>query len=55
MQTQILPGRDFDDRDTPASQPVAVVNEAFAQKYFAGTNPIGQRLSAGFQQTARSK
>ena len=31
----------------PASQPVVVVNEAFAQKYFAGANPIGQRLSAG--------
>jgi predicted permease len=49
MQTQLLSGRDFNDRDTPTSQPVAIVNEAFAQKYFAGTNPIGQRLSAGLR------
>ncbi len=47
MRTPVISGRDFDERDTPGSQPVVVVNEAFAQKYFAGMNPIGQRLSAG--------
>ena len=49
MQIPLLSRRDFNDRDTPTSPPVAVVNEAFAQKYFAGTNPIGQRLSAGLR------
>ena len=43
----MISGRDFNERDTAGSQPVVVVNEAFAQKYFAGANPIGQRLSAG--------
>ena len=47
MQTHLISGRDFNERDTPGSQPVVVVNEAFAQKYLAGMNPIGQRLSAG--------
>jgi putative ABC transport system permease protein len=47
METRLVSGRDFSERDTAGSQPVVVVNEAFAQKYFAGVNPIGQRLSAG--------
>ena len=55
MQTPLRSGREFNDRDTPTSQPVAVVNEAFAQKYFAGTNPIGQRLGWPARQAARAR
>jgi hypothetical protein len=37
MATPLLAGRSFDDdRDTPQSPLVAVVNEAFARKFLAG-------------------
>src|SRR5262245_25137208 len=39
----ILRGRGFLASDTPDSPPVAIVNEAFAQKYL-GSNPIGKRI-----------
>ena len=40
--TPILAGRDFTPRDTDSSPKVALVNEAFARKYFGGANPIGR-------------
>jgi len=42
MGTALLAGRDFDDRDTPASGKVAIVTEQFAKKFFGGENPIGR-------------
>jgi predicted permease len=44
MGTPLLAGRDFDDRDTPASGKVAIVTEQFARKFFGGQNPIGRRF-----------
>ncbi len=38
-------GRVIDARDTPASTPVAVVNEAFVRQYLPNQNPIGRRIS----------
>ena len=38
-------GRDFDRHDGQAAQPVVVVSEAFAKKYWPGENPIGKRIS----------
>ena len=46
MGTPLLVGRDFDDRDRPTSQPVAIVNEAMARKFFSGASPLGKALSA---------
>ena len=40
--TQIIKGRSISKEDTAASQHVAVVNEAFAHKYFNDENPIGR-------------
>jgi putative ABC transport system permease protein len=37
-------GRLFLPEDTPRSQPVAVVNEAFARRYFPGEDPIGKTI-----------
>ncbi|MFC5860733.1 ADOP family duplicated permease [Acidicapsa dinghuensis] len=37
----LLQGRRFDSTDTPASPPVAVINQALAQSFFPHTNPIG--------------
>ena len=42
MGTPILNGRTFSERDTPASEKVAVVTEGFVRKYLANQNPIGQ-------------
>jgi predicted permease len=44
MQIPILAGRDLDEHDRPGSLPVAVVNEQFAKKNFAGQNPLGRHL-----------
>jgi predicted permease len=40
--TQIIEGRSISEEDTATSQHVAVINEAFAKKYFNNENPIGQ-------------
>jgi putative ABC transport system permease protein len=43
--TTIRDGRDFDERDTSGGQPVAIVNEAFARRFFAGRRAIGETVS----------
>lgn len=40
----LLRGRNFTVRDTLSAPPVAIVNEAFARKYWPGADPVGQRL-----------
>jgi len=47
LGTRLLRGRVFDARDTPTSAHVAVVNDAFVQKYLTGTDPIGRRFGIG--------
>jgi putative ABC transport system permease protein len=42
--TQLLAGRDFDDRDTATSVKVAIVNQAFVQKILKGADPLGKRF-----------
>ena len=49
MQIPLLAGRSFTSDDSAQRPPVAIVNERFAQKYFAKQSPIGQRLSAGLR------
>jgi predicted permease len=38
-------GRFFTETDTPETQPVVVVNQAFAARYFPGQDPIGKQLA----------
>src|SRR5262249_31378426 len=45
--TPLRAGRLFTMRDGPNAPRVALVNEAFAQRYFAGGSAIGQRLTIG--------
>lgn len=40
----MLMGRQFTEDDTAATPNVAVVNEAFAKRFFKGQNPIGQHF-----------
>jgi predicted permease len=44
MGIPILQGREFDERDTPESQPVVIVNHTFARQLFGDQNPIGHRV-----------
>jgi predicted permease len=46
---RILRGRTFDERDTPDSTHVAVVNQSFADKFFPNQDPIGRRFGFGAQ------
>jgi len=43
--TQLRAGRDFTDRDTNGAAPVAIVNEAFARRFFAGQSPLGRTFA----------
>ena len=45
MRIPIVRGREFTARDTLASPRVAVINEAFARKHFAGQRALGSRLA----------
>lgn len=44
LQMPLLSGRFFTDADGPDAQHVAVVNQAFARKFFAGANPVGRYI-----------
>ncbi|HKP28315.1 MAG TPA: ABC transporter permease [Gemmatimonadales bacterium] len=44
-------GRAFDARDTRGGMPVAIVNEAMAERYWPGESPVGRRLHAGRDST----
>jgi predicted permease len=47
MQIPLVSGRAFNDNDREGSLPVAVVNEAFAQRYWPGEDAIGKRFDGG--------
>ncbi len=44
LETPILAGRDFNANDTETSPKVAIVNQAFVRRFFAGAGPIGRTL-----------
>ena len=46
MQIPILLGRDIQQRDLESPR-VAVINEKFAKKYFAGETPVGRHIGIG--------
>ncbi len=47
MQTPLLQGRDFSDEDASGHRLVAIVNQAFANKYFADRDAIGRHIRTG--------
>jgi putative ABC transport system permease protein len=47
MQISLVAGRDFSDGDDMQSPQVMIVNQAFAEKYFHGENPLGRKLKPG--------
>ena len=47
MQTRLVAGRDFDERDRTGSPLVAVVNQALARRLFPNENALGKRFRQG--------
>jgi len=48
MGIPLVRGRMFTDRDTEASTPVLLINEAAAERFFPEDDPIGRRMRGGF-------
>jgi putative ABC transport system permease protein len=44
MGIAVLKGRSFSEQDKAGSQPVIIVNETLARKYWPNTDPIGKRM-----------
>jgi putative ABC transport system permease protein len=42
----VLRGRDFDASDRDRTEPVVVINEALAERFYPGVDPVGQRLGS---------
>ena len=42
--SKIVLGRSITDDDTATTRKVAVINEAFAKRFFKNQNPIGQHF-----------
>jgi predicted permease len=44
LRTPLMAGRDFTDQDNAGTQPVAIINQAFVDRYWTGQNVIGKRV-----------
>jgi predicted permease len=47
LGAKIVSGRSITEQDTATTRKVAVINEAFAKKFFKNQNPIGQHFGPG--------
>lgn len=54
MGIPLLSGRDFDQRDSATSTPVAIINSALAQQFFPDENPIGHRFKDDYDGKVRT-
>lgn len=44
MRIPLIVGRTFNNMDRTTTMPVAIIDQAFAKKYFSGVNPIGRHI-----------
>jgi predicted permease len=47
LDIPLVSGRVFTDSDNAGGARVAIINEAFARRYFPGADPIGQHIESG--------
>jgi len=45
LEIPLLKGREFNNEDKPDSQQAVIIDDALAQHYFAGQNPVGKAIS----------
>ena len=45
MQTRVVEGREFEDRDGPSAPQVAIINQALARRLFPNEDALGKRVS----------
>jgi predicted permease len=55
MQIPLLRGRGFDQRDVDQPLASVIINETAAKKYFAGEDPIGQRVGQSLEESGQSE
>jgi putative ABC transport system permease protein len=48
LGARLVAGREFTDHDDAHAPAVVLINESFRRRYFADTDPIGQRLTINF-------
>ena len=46
LGTQLVSGREFDERDTNTANKVTIVNESFAGYFFHGKSPLGKHVTS---------
>ena len=47
LRIPVKSGRDFSEHDDASSPPVAIISESMARQFYAGENPLGQRIRMG--------
>jgi putative ABC transport system permease protein len=52
--TRLLTGRFFTERDNASAPPVVIVNQALADSYWPGQNPIGKRIGVDYVGAGRN-
>ena len=55
MRIPLLQGRTFAESDGPDGQPVAIIDEILARKYFPGHDAVGKRISHDFDTSQPAK
>jgi macrolide transport system ATP-binding/permease protein len=53
MDTRLVHGRDFTDQDDEKAVRVAIINEAFARRFWPGEDPLGKRFSMNGPESAK--
>jgi putative ABC transport system permease protein len=49
--SRVVSGRGLSDSDTQVSEPVVVINETLARRFWPGQDPVGQRMAWGLPTT----